>query len=320
MDTSTNPQAHSPFFRMPIEIRCSIYEIILEDQVPLPINPKDAEQVTRYEHRPKHPGPPIRYPTYYESPYLRLRLTCRKISAEVRQLQNSDKSHAPRICKLDLIIMPACAIPTWLVPPAQVKGIEYDLEVSLRLFDVRDTITIFGSDGRTGTISSPLKSILIHLIHYGPQFLPSAQLPAPEPLRLNTITISLTYPSSEGDGPCEIYYGRERGRLGGPRNVPGRALNTVLGFMYSLIRSGLPWGKIREIRIYSLHMGMGRSLKVTNNPNNPAQTVLEDWTVYGYTWSKDNKTLWEKFLSRTNLGCPIEMALVAKCPKVISPG
>ena len=289
MDTLNNPQARSPFFRVPLEIRYSIYEFILEDEIPLPINPKNAEQITRYEHERRPPGPPTRYPIYYESPYLRLRLICRKISAEVRQLQSLDKSPAPRICKLDLIMMPACAIPTWLVPPAQVKGIEYDLEVSLRLFDVRDITPLFGSDGWIGTISSPLMSILNHLVHYGPQFLPSAQLPAPEPLRFNAITISVTCPSSEGDGPCEINYGASRGRLRGPRNVPGWALSTVFGFMFSLNRSGLLWGHVREMRIYSLQMGMGRSLKVTNNPSNPTRTVPEYWAMYGYTWGKDDK-------------------------------
>ena len=286
MDTLTNPQAHSPCFRVPIEIRWSIYEIILEDEIPLPINPTGADQITRYEHKLKPPGPPIRYPICYESPYLRLLLTCRKISAEVRQMQSLEKSHAPRICKLDLIMMPACAIPTWLVPPAQVKGIEYGLEVSLRLFDVKHTIPLFGSDGWIGTISSPLMSILNHLVHYGPQFLPSAQLPAPEPLRFNAITISVSCPSSEGDGPCEINYGENRGMR---RKVPGRALSTVFGFMCSLNVSGLLWGKVREMRIYSLQMGMGKSLKVTNNPYNPTQTVPEGWARYGYTWGKDNK-------------------------------
>ena len=291
MDTSTNPQAHSPFFRIPIEIRCSIYKLILEDKIPLPINPKDAERITRCEHNLRPPGAPIRYPTRYESPYLRLLLTSRKISAEVRELQRSDKSHAPRICKLDVIMMPACAIPTWLVPPAQVKGIEYDLEVSLRLFDVRNAIPLFGHNGWIGTIYSPLLSILNHLVHYGPQFLPSAQLPAPEPLRFNAITISVTCPSSEGDGPCEINYGENRGMLGGPRDVdvPSRALSNVFWYMGILNRSGVLWGKVRKMRIFSLQMGMGRSFKVINKPNNPTQTAPEYWAVYGYTWGKDNK-------------------------------
>lgn len=123
--------------------------------------------------------------------------------------------------------------------------------------------------------------ILDDLVHYGPQFLLCEEpsfLAASEPLRFNAITINLTTPCSQGVGPCDMYY------RGGPRarNVASTAFDTIFEFMWMMADCGLLWGKVKELRIYSMQMGMSKATKVIH------KEISEPYMRYcaenGYTW------------------------------------
>jgi len=278
MDVTNNPQHQSPLFRLPIEIRCSVYDLVLGAVILAPSSLDDANRIVRCERKLRAPGPRLRYPSCYNTPASSLLLTCRKTLVEVGALQRRlHRSHGIPTCKLDLIIDCNYAIPTWIHAPCQDRGTEYNLEVSLRLLDVLRHIPLFGSDGWIGTISAPLMAILDSLLHHGPQFLPPANMPAPEPLRINAITMDVSCPSSHGVGPCELYYVPPL-----RREVPDRALVGVFGFMCDLEYSGLLWGKVREMRIYSMQLGKGMSVKVTHQEI--SHTHVDYWVSYGYTW------------------------------------
>lgn len=281
MDDAIDSQLQSSFFRPPIEIRCSIYEILLGTETPAPESLDEANRMTRCEQKLKAPGPHFQFPSYYQTPASSLLLTCRKTLLEVSGLQQRlYKLHGTATCKLDLIINDDYTIPTWTYAPGQDRETEYNLEVSLRLMDALYPHGLFFSDGWTGAICAPLMAILNSLLHHGPQFLPPARTPAPQPLRFNAITMAVSCPSSHGVGPCELYYVPPLRKA-----VPNQALLGVFGFMCDLEGSGLLWGKVREMRIYSMQLGQGMSVKVTHEEL--SQTEIDFWASCGYTWGLD---------------------------------
>lgn len=263
-----NPQLQSPLFRLPLEIRYNIYAFFLHGlELPLPESPDVAECIPRCDRITEAPGPLLCYPSVYQNPLIGLALICRIMLIEIDQLkQRLPKSREPPRCKLDLIVNRDLAIPTWIVRPHQGAGTEYDLEVSLRFFDLIP-IPVFLDDVWINTIRAPLFAILNGLLHHGPQFLPSEQvpLPAPRPMKFNNITFAFTYPSSHSVGPCETFFG--------PRfeivKAPEGALEVVFEFFESLEWSGVFWGKVRELRMFSNEMGMGRRVKVTHSEASP---------------------------------------------------
>lgn len=278
MDVTINPQHQSPLFRLPIEIRCSVYDLVLGAEILAPSSLDDANRIVRCERKLRAPGPRLRYPSCYNTPASSLLLTCRKTLVEVGALQRRlHRSHGIPTCKLDLIITRRYVIPTWIYAPYQDRETEYNLEVSLRLIDVLRISTLSTSDYWMGTMSAPLMAILNRLVHHGPQFLPPVQVPAPEPLRFNAITMDVSCLSTRGVGPCALYY------VPPPRGaMPDHALIGVFEFMRDLERSGLLWGKVREMRISSMQLGQGMSVKVTHQKT--SQTELDYWASKGYKW------------------------------------
>ena len=276
-----NQQLHSPFFRLPLEIRLNIYERVLNFETPIPASPADACQTQRCRRYIKAPSPGLWYPRFYRSVEACLFRVCRQIKEEVAAVQSSRQSHQTSTCALDIIITDNRALPTWRTAPSHTAAVEYDLEVSLRLFDIKSKIPLFGSDGWIGTLSAPLMKILDDLIHNGPKFLPCeglSLLAAPEPLTFNAITINVTTPCSQGAGPCDMYYpGGSR-----TRNVAVSAFHTTFEFMYSLVDSGLLWRRVKEMRICSMQMGKSKAVKVTNDEISEQQ--MRYWSESGYTW------------------------------------
>lgn len=192
-----NPQLSSPLFRTPLEIRYRIYDFALEAERPIPTNLDNAKEVERYAYKLVTPTLRLHYPTAYESPDIYLRLLCKKTLYEVATMRKARMSDTKSLCKLDLMTDRKHFLPTWILPPRQVKGVEYDLEISFRLFEITSQIPWSGWEGWCGVISAPLTALLIHLVHYGPRFLPSAREPRPEPLRFNAITMAVTLPDSK---------------------------------------------------------------------------------------------------------------------------
>lgn len=281
MNTITNQPLNSPFLLLPLEIRLEIYKQALDFKSPVPANPAEACQTRRCPRTIKAPSPKLLYPSFYRSTGACLIQVCRQIKEEVATVQDSRQHHQKSTCELDIIITNNLALPTWRTAPSYTRTVDYDLEVSLRLFDVKSRIPLFGSDGWIGIISAPLMRILDDLIHNGPQFLPCEEpsfLAASEPLRFNAITINITTPSSQGVGPCHMYYPR----AARPMSIPYSAFGTIFEFMCSLANSGLVWGKVKEMRIYSMQIGMSRAVKVTNDEISEQQ--LRYWAENGYTW------------------------------------
>ena len=208
MNTIMNQQLHSPFFRLPLEIRLKSYEQVLNFESPVPASPAEARQTRRCHRTIKAPSPNLWYPSFYRSAEACLLQVCRQVKDEVTADQSSRRKHQIPTCALDIIVTDNLALPTWRTAPNHTAVAEYDLEVSLRLFDVESRIPLFGSDGWIGILSAPLMKILDDLIHNGPQFLPCEEpsfLAASGPLTFNAITINVTTPCSQGVGPCDVY-------------------------------------------------------------------------------------------------------------------
>ncbi|KAG6986661.1 hypothetical protein G7Y79_00074g098580 [Physcia stellaris] len=281
MNTIINQKLPSPFFRLPLEIRLKIYGQVLNFESPIPTSPAEARRSRRCHRTIKAPSPSLWYPSFYRGPEACLLQVCRQIKEEVAAVQSSRQSHQISTCELDIIITDDLAFPTWRSAPSHTAAVEYDLEVSLRLFDVKSRIPLFGSDGWIGIISAPLMKILDDLIHNGPQFLPCEEpsfLAASEPLRFNAITINLTTPCSQGVGPCDMYY------RGGPRtwNIAFTAFDTIFRFMCMMADSGLLRGKVKELRIYSMQVGMSKAVKVAHKEMSGPNVGY--WAQHGYTW------------------------------------
>lgn len=276
MDVTSYPQHQSPFFRLPIEIRCSIYDLVLGAEILAPDSLKSAKRIARCKQQVKAPGPRLIYPRFYQTPASSLLLTCHTTLAEVGALpQQMHKRHRIPTCKLDLIINRKYAIPTWIRAPYQSKETEYDLEISLR---VLCTGTLRAREAWIGgTTSASFMTILNSLVHHGPQFVPSTRRSAPEPLRLNAITMDVSCPSNLGVGPGKLYHVPPlRG------SVPDCALSGLFEGMCDLERNGLIWGKLKKMRIYSMQLGQGISVEVTNQGT--SERELDYWASKGYTW------------------------------------
>ena len=306
MDSTINEQSQSAFFRLPIEIRYIIYWLYHDNaESTPPENPALADQVPRYEQKFQQSHyPQVRYPLCYQSPLNSILATCRKLNLEFRGFQSVSQNRTAKtpVCKLDLIVTDRHVVPSWIVTPTNpVAGghdPEYDLEVSLRLFDITCVSPLFTGGGWFPPLSWPLMAILNKLLHYGPAFRPlssslsssssqeasATSRPLPKrtcsrTFQFNAITVNISCPSSQGEGPSEIYYGEPTER---EVRVPGYALRVVEDFMMLLANNGLLWGTARELRVCSMQMGKGKSFKLTRKPTN--QQKREIFAVYGYVW------------------------------------
>lgn len=278
MDDAIARQHGSPFFRLPVEIRCSVYDLVLKAEILAPSSFKDAKDIVRCERKSKAPGPRIQYPSFYHTPASSLLLTCRTTLAEVSALQQRlHKSHEIPTCKLDLIITRRYAMPTWMYAPCQSKETEYNLEVSLRLMNILRNGTLRVWRDWIGAFLASFITILNSLLHHGPQFLPPAHASASKPLRLNAITVDVSGPSSHGVDPCKLYCVPPlRG------TVPDQVVSALFDLMGDLDRSGLLWGKVKEMRIYSMQMGEGMSVRTTHQ--NISQRELDRLAGRGHNW------------------------------------
>ena len=291
MDKPVNQQLQSPLFRIPVEIRLKIYNLT-EIRSSAPKNTAEAESIGRCTAI-EALGPRLRYPKSYQSLDRCLFSTCRKAQFEIDAFGSSYRSRHQAVCRLDVIITDDYAYPTWLTPPSHKRDNLYDLEISLRLFDIWDPTPLFGEGEWIGTLSVPFIKILDDLIHKGPQFLsakdvkssspqPGSKSWGPEPLRFNIVTFNTSCPSSQSNGvsrPRGLYLGGGESRMA---HLDQRALNTVDLFMCSLEKSGLLWGKIQELRVCSMQAGMGIAVKVTHKKIDQAKVDL--WAENGYTW------------------------------------
>ena len=295
MDKLVNQQLQSPLFRIPLEIRLEIYSLTFDVHSSAPKTPADAEVIGRCAVI-EAPGPRLRYPKSYQSLDMCLLSTCRKAKLEIDAFGSSDQSRHHPICRLDVIITDHYALPTWLTPPSHKRNASYNLEVSLRLFDIWDPTPLFGEGRWIGTLSVPLIKILDDLIHKGPQFLPAKEMKSPSPqftsgprgpqsLRFNVITFNTACPSSQSNGvslPRNSTLGDSESRMA---RVNQQAFTSVDLFMCYLEKSGLLWGDIQELRVCSLQAGMGIAVKVAHKKVDQAKVDL--WAENGYTWGLD---------------------------------
>lgn len=295
MDKPVNQQLQSPLFRIPVEIRVNIYTLAFEVHSPAPKTPAEALSIGRCPVI-EAPGPRLRYPKSYQSLDMCLFSTCRKAKSEIDAFGSSYQSRRPAVCRLDVIITDHYALPTWLTAPSHKRDTSYDLEVSLRLFDIWDPTPLFGGDGWIGTLSSPLLKILDDLIHKGPQFLSAKEVKSPsprygpevwgpEPLRFNVVTFNTSCPSSQSHGvshPRNLTFGDSESRMA---RLDQQALTSVDLFMCNLEAIGLLWGKIRELRVCSMQAGKGIAVKVTHQEIDQAKVDLLEEN--GFTWGLD---------------------------------
>ena len=285
--STINQQPQSPFFRIPLEIRFAIYKLWLGDnETTLPTGPDQANQVPRFQPGLRQ-GPRPRYPLTYQRPTSCILSSCRKINAELRTVQQSldiMRKEKPPACKLDLIITPRYALPTWIVAPVHVDGdVEYDLDVSLRFFDVSRVTPLFASDGWIGTLSYPLMAILNKLVHHGPRFrtVSSPNAKHNRPLRFNTITINLKFPGNFEEGP-----GERRSRPPALELLRW-ALRAMRMFMSYIVSRGLLYGKVREIIAYSTQMDQSVRMKVTQRTVDEEELAM--WIRDGFVWGPDSE-------------------------------
>ena len=259
MDKPVNQQFQSPLFRIPVEIRLSIYSLALEVHSSAPKTPAEAESIGRCPVI-EAPGPRLRYPKSYQSLDMCLLSTCRRAMSEIDAFEDSYHSRHHPVYRLDVIITDHYALPTWLTAPSHKRNTSYDLEVSLRFFDIWDPNPLFGGIGRIGTLNAPLIKILDDLIHRGPQFFavkgmksPSSQKSSdswrPEPLRFNVITFNTSCPSSQSYGisiPRNLTLGDSESRMA---HVDQQAFTSVGLFIFYVEESGLFRGKVKELRV-----------------------------------------------------------------------
>lgn len=104
------------------------------------------------------------------------------------------------LCKLDVVMNFTGALPTWILAPASTLDVEYDLDVSLRLFGVPATepSELLDLYPCQFALSATLVALVVGLTCHGPQFLPSSSSSAPRqsllrPLKLNSMTINVTF-------------------------------------------------------------------------------------------------------------------------------
>ena len=287
-----NQQLQSPLFRIPVEIRLSIYSFTFEIHSSAPETPAEAGLIERCPVI-EAPGPRLRYPKAYQSLDMCLLLTCHKAKLELDEFGSSYQSRHQAVCKLDVIITDHYALPTWLTPPSHKRNTYYDLEVSLRLFDIWDPTPLFGQDEWIGTLSVPLIKILDDLIHKGPQFLAAKEIKSsspqyeseswgPERMKFNIITFNTSCPSSQSSGvslPRNLTLGDTEWRMS---HLNQQAFTSVDLFMCYLEKSGLLWGKIQELRVSSMQAGMGIAVKVTHKEIDQAKVDL--WAQNGFIW------------------------------------
>ncbi|KAL8793305.1 MAG: hypothetical protein Q9195_004082 [Heterodermia aff. obscurata] len=295
MDKPVNQQLQSPLFRIPVEIRLSIYSFTLETHLSGPKTPAEADLIGRCPVI-EAPGPRLRYPKCYQSLDLCLLSTCRKANSEIEAFGSSHRSPHRAVCRLDIIITDHHALPTWLTAPSHKRNTSYDLEVSLRLFDIWDPTPLFGGDDWIGTLSCPLIKILNDLIHRGPQFLSAKEKKSPSPqygpeywkpgpLRFNAVTFNTSCPSSRSHGVSHPRNLTRRDSESRKAHLDQQALASVDLFMCYLEESGLLWGKIQELRVCSMQAGMGKAVKVTHKEIDQAKVDL--WAENGFTWGLD---------------------------------
>ena len=282
MNTIMNQQLQSPFFRLPLELRLEIYEQVLGFESPVPPFDSGRGKSNRRCRRTMKPrGLELWYPSFYRSTEACLLQACRKIKEEVATVQSRGPNHRIPTCALDIVITDDYALPTWRTTPSHTRMAEYDLEVSLRLFDVKNRNRLFACNGWHGLISAPLMKILDDLVHNGPQLLPGAEpafLAAIQPLTFNAITIDITTPCSRGVGPCDMYYPAGHWT----RNVASTAFDSVSEFVCLFAGRGFLWGKAKELRTSSMQMGMSKAVKVAHEEIIPQN--MSFWAANGYTW------------------------------------
>ena len=310
MDKPVHQQLQSPLFRLPVEIRLSIYRFTFEICSSAPKTLAEAELIERCPVI-EAPGPRLRYPRSYQSLDLCLLSTCRKLKTEIDAFGSSHRSRHPEVCRLDVIMTDHYALPTWLTAPSHRRDIAYDLEISLRLFDIFDPIRLFdiwdpiplfGEEQWMATIAAPLIRVLDDLIHKGPQFLSAKTMKSspqsksesrsvswePEPLRFNVITFhtscpSKSDPSNDFSNPRNsILHETESAML----HLEQQAFHSMSLLVSDLEEVGLLWGKVEEFRACSIAVGIGIAAKVTDHEID--QVKVDRWAENGFKWGTDD--------------------------------
>lgn len=183
----------------------------------------------------------ICYPQTFRRPTSDLRRTCWQTHKDVQALLSTiDRTQRPR-CKLDLRVMEDDVWPMWIIPPTLLSSEVYDLDVHLRLFDVRDANLLFRTNGWPEVVSQPLMVILNRLLYYGPQFLDP--IPGLKGLFIHTLTMDIHHCVTNSVGPCAIRY---RNRI-----TPENIFCDLYSFMTQLEAQGYLYGKVHYMRLMS---------------------------------------------------------------------
>ena len=266
--------------RLPYEIRAQIYELVFQSEGLAPPCPAAVDLSNCKREELYMIG--VYYPKSFHHTSLALLRTSRQLHHEVQDLLSRRSSIERPTCKLDVMVTEALGIgrgrsvwPTWITPPDPRFSGEYDLEVDLRLFDIKTSNPLFMANAWPGIISQPLMVILNRLLFYGPQFLqPDPRFPG---LQIHTLTMRMHHCASNSVGPYYAYYRGSRTR--------GTMFSSIHWFMQALEDHGVLVGKVKEMRLLSEEIGESETIPIKAKEGNGK--VPADWERCGYGWGPD---------------------------------
>ena len=265
------PTDHFRLLSLPREIRDAIYSAIVHTPRDLPDSPDEAgprlkrKCATIWNRAVYYPIGPSSWPAH-----VALIQCSRQVRSETLEVLNRENRRLT--CRLDCMLKRLALWPTWISYPGLPQNID-NLEMTFRLFDVRDGGNLCrGRDG-PGSMFVPLSWILNNFIHHGPQFIHTG--PLTHTPRLESLMINISYE----DRTWSEHELSDHQRSVDRHNI----FENVARMVETVARHGVLVGKIDWIGVrWEEH----ESLFLTG-PFEPREEVGEEWARYGFYWGCD---------------------------------